>query len=100
LQTLAAANARPRDGFGRRNGASTSGLRTGAAAGPLVDAEWSLEPGNPIPGHQVPARYAKNIVRALANPNFEPRTKDHETLNLGSMTAELKVGQWYSSVQR
>jgi hypothetical protein len=60
-------------------GASTGGFPTGAAAEPLVDAEWSLEPGNPIPAYQVPSKYAKNIVRTLSNPNFEPRTSQSRT---------------------
>jgi hypothetical protein len=51
------------------------GLRaTGAAAEPLVEAPWSLAPGDPVPAYQLPSKFAKNVVRAavrtLSNPDF------------------------------
>jgi sulfane dehydrogenase subunit SoxC len=52
-----------------------AGLRaTGAAAEPLTEADWGLSPGNPVPAYQTPSKFAKNVVRSLSNPNFEPRT--------------------------
>jgi sulfane dehydrogenase subunit SoxC len=51
------------------------GLRaTGAAAEPLIEQDWGLAPGDPVPAYQTPSKYAKNFVRSLSNPNFEPRT--------------------------
>src|SRR5580704_14995583 len=47
---------------------------TGAAAEPLAEPDWSLAPGNPVPAYQGPSKFAKNVVRTLSNPNFEPRT--------------------------
>jgi sulfane dehydrogenase subunit SoxC len=52
---------------------------TGAAAEPLTEADWGLSPGDPIPGYQLPSKFAKNVVRTLANPNFEPRTSQSRT---------------------
>jgi sulfane dehydrogenase subunit SoxC len=60
-------------------GTSTSGSPTGAAAEPLTDAEWGLEPGDPVPAYQLPSKFAKNVARTLANPNFEPRTSQSRT---------------------
>jgi sulfane dehydrogenase subunit SoxC len=56
-----------------------SGLPTGAAAEPLTESPWSLEPGDPVPPYQQPSKFAKNVVRSLANPNFEPRTSQSRT---------------------
>jgi len=60
-------------------GASASGLPTSAGAEPLADADWSLVPGDPVPAYQLPSKFAKNVVRTLANPNFEPRTSQSRT---------------------
>jgi sulfane dehydrogenase subunit SoxC len=60
-------------------GASTSGSPIGAAAEPLTDAPWSLEPGDPIPPYQLPSKFAKNVVRTLANPNSEIRVSQSRT---------------------
>jgi sulfane dehydrogenase subunit SoxC len=49
-------------------------LATAAAAEPLAEPDWGLAPGDPVPAYQVPSKYAKNVVRILSNPNFEPRT--------------------------
>src|SRR5580700_9485565 len=56
-----------------------TGVATAAAAEPLMDAPWSLEPGNPVPAYQLPSKFAKDVVRTLANPNFEPRTSQSRT---------------------
>ena len=56
------------------------GLRTtSAAAEPLVEAPWGLSPGDPVPAYQVPSKFAKNVVRTLSNPDFEPRTSQSRT---------------------
>src|SRR5580704_5138550 len=52
---------------------------TGAAAEPLVDAPWSLAPGDPVPAYQLPSKFAKNVARTLSNPDFEPRTSQSRT---------------------
>src|SRR5580704_13677598 len=55
--------------------ATGAGLNAaGAAAEPLAEPDWGLAPGDPVPAYQVPSKFAKNVVRTLANPNFEPRT--------------------------
>ena len=41
-----------------------SGVPTGAAAEPLMDAPWSLEPGNPVPAYQVTP--TKALVQEVA----------------------------------
>jgi sulfane dehydrogenase subunit SoxC len=56
------------------------GLRaTSAAAEPLVEAPWSLAPGDPVPAYQLPSKFAKSVVRTLSNPDFEPRTSQSRT---------------------
>jgi sulfane dehydrogenase subunit SoxC len=51
------------------------GLRApGAAAEPLKEQDWGLSPGDLVPPYQTPSKHAKNVVRSLSNPNFEPRT--------------------------
>ena len=59
--------------------AGASGLPTAAAAEPLMDPPWSLGPGDPVPTYQLPSNFAKNVVRTLANPDFEPRTSQSRT---------------------
>src|ERR1700739_1379225 len=61
----------------RGGGFATSA--TGAGAEPLADAPWSLAPGDPVPAYQVPSKFANNVVRTLANPNYEPRTIQSRT---------------------
>jgi sulfane dehydrogenase subunit SoxC len=60
-------------------GTGTMGSRTGAAADPLAEAPWSLAPGDPVPAYQLPSKFAKNVVRTLSNPDFEPRTSQSRT---------------------
>jgi len=43
---------------------------TTAGAEPVTEAPWGLAPGNPVPRYQLPSKFAKNVVRTLANPNF------------------------------
>jgi cytochrome c553 len=52
---------------------------TGAAAEPLVEAPWSLAPGDPVPANQLPSKFAKNVLRTFSNPDFEPRTLQSRT---------------------
>jgi sulfane dehydrogenase subunit SoxC len=59
--------------------AGASGAPIGAAAEPLTEADWGLAPGDPVPPYQLPSKFAKNVVRTLANPNFEPRTSQSRT---------------------
>ena len=47
---------------------------TGAAAERLVEAPWGLQIGNNSPPYQTPSKFAKNVVRTLANPDFQPRS--------------------------
>ena len=56
-----------------------AGPATTAAAEPLIDSPWGLAPGDPVPAYQVPSKFAKNVVRTLSNPNFEPRTSQSRT---------------------
>jgi sulfane dehydrogenase subunit SoxC len=60
-------------------GASVGVSATGAAAEPLAEADWGLSPGDPVPAYQLPSKFAKNVVRSLSNPNFEPRTSQSRT---------------------
>ena len=47
---------------------------TGAAAEPLVEPPWGLKIGDNSPAYQTPSKFAKNVVRTLANPDFQPRS--------------------------
>jgi sulfane dehydrogenase subunit SoxC len=56
------------------------GLRsTAAAAEPLKESPWGLAPGDPVPAYQTPSKFAKDVVRSLSNPDFEPRTSQSRT---------------------
>jgi sulfane dehydrogenase subunit SoxC len=59
--------------------AVASGPPTSATADPLMEAPWSLETGNTVPPYQAPSKFAKNVVRSLSNPDFEPRTSQSRT---------------------
>ncbi len=67
----------------------TGASLTGAAAEPLTEPEWSLEPGAVTPLLQTPSRFEKNVVRNLSNPKGDPRTQHartpHQMLN-GTIT--------------
>jgi sulfane dehydrogenase subunit SoxC len=57
-----------------------AGLRTTAvAAEPLAEADWSLTPGDAVPAYQTPSKYAKDVVRSLSNPDFEPHSSQSRT---------------------
>jgi sulfane dehydrogenase subunit SoxC len=52
---------------------------TSAAAEQLVEAPWSLRVGNDTAPYQTPSKFASNVVRTLANPNFQPRSSISRT---------------------
>ena len=60
-----------------------------AAAEPLPEAPWSLEPGAAIVPYEVRSRFEKSVVRTLSNPNFQPGAQGartpHQLLN-GTIT--------------
>src|SRR5277367_6530320 len=68
---------------------STGASLTGAAAEPLKEPDWSLEPGEVTPALQKPSRFEASVVRNLSNPKGEPRTQHartpHQSLN-GTIT--------------
>jgi sulfane dehydrogenase subunit SoxC len=73
-------------------GAMGTGVGTSlasAAAEPLANDPWSLEPGIPIPAYGQPSRFEAKVVRTLTNPNNEPRIGQartpHQLLN-GTIT--------------
>ena len=47
-----------------------------AAAEPLQEAPWSLEPGAAIVPYEVRSRFEKSVVRTLSNPNFRPPNRE------------------------
>src|SRR5215475_11404404 len=53
-------------------GAGVAGALNGAAAEPLTDAPWSLEPGEATPPYGRPSRFEKAVVRTVDNPKNEP----------------------------
>lgn len=55
-------------------GAGLSIGATGAAAEPLTEPQWGLEIGEDTPPYQTPSPFARNVVRTLSNPKFEPRS--------------------------
>jgi sulfane dehydrogenase subunit SoxC len=55
-------------------GTAVGAASTRASAEPLGDAPWSLKTGDLLTAYQLPSKFAKNVVRTLANPNGEPRT--------------------------
>jgi sulfane dehydrogenase subunit SoxC len=69
--------------------AAGAGGAASAAAEPLKDAPWTTAPGATTPVLQTPSRFEKDVVRALSNPNGEPRTQHartpHQLLN-GTIT--------------
>jgi sulfane dehydrogenase subunit SoxC len=54
-------------------GTGTAGSLTGAAAEPLAEARWSLQPGAVTPPYQRASRFEDNVVRTVDNPKNEPR---------------------------
>lgn len=60
-------------------GTSLGPSATGAAAEPLVEPPWGLQVGDDTPAYQTPSKFAKNVVRTLSNPKFEPRSSISRT---------------------
>src|ERR1700752_4515951 len=60
-------------------GAGVGAPLPGPGAEPLSEPDWGLSPGDPVPAYQLPSKFAKNVVRKLANPNFAPRTSQSRT---------------------
>jgi sulfane dehydrogenase subunit SoxC len=52
---------------------------TGAAAEPLKDDPWSLEPGASVKSYQLPSRYEKNVALTLTNPDGLPFVQNART---------------------
>jgi sulfane dehydrogenase subunit SoxC len=55
-------------------GTALGAAPTGATAEQLLEQPWGLQIGEDTPAYQTPSKFAKNVVRTLANPNFEPRS--------------------------
>jgi len=53
-------------------GAGAAGSLTGAAAEPLTEAPWSLQPGDATPPYGHPSPFEKAVVRTVDNPKNEP----------------------------
>jgi sulfane dehydrogenase subunit SoxC len=53
-------------------GAGVTGSLTGAAAEPLTEAPWSIEPGDATPPYGHPSPFEKAVVRTVDNPKNEP----------------------------
>jgi sulfane dehydrogenase subunit SoxC len=53
-------------------GAGAAGSLTGAAAEPLTEAPWSVEPGDATPPYGRPSPFEKAVVRTVDNPKNEP----------------------------
>src|SRR5215469_10470247 len=68
-----------------RGGAAIAGAVMGytfvgpAAAEPLQEQPWSLEPGAISPPYEKPSRFEKDVVRTLSNPKGEARTQHART---------------------
>jgi len=60
-------------------GAALGPNATGAAAEQLVEPPWGLQVGDDTPPYQTPSKFAKNVVRTLSNPKFEPRSSISRT---------------------
>ena len=70
-------------------GAGAMGSLTGAAAEPLSEAPWSLEPGDVIPPYGHPSPFEKGVVRTVDNPKNEPsgsRARTPHQLLKGTIT--------------
>lgn len=64
--------------FAGAAGALAAGANS-AAAEPLHDPPWSLEPGDAMPPYQVASKFEKRVVRTLSNPENEPRNSHART---------------------
>jgi sulfane dehydrogenase subunit SoxC len=50
-----------------------------AAAEPLTEMPWSLEPGAIVQPYEAPSRFEKHVVRTLNNPEGKPSTQNART---------------------
>jgi sulfane dehydrogenase subunit SoxC len=68
-----------------RSGAALAGAVMGytvvgsAAADPLPEQPWSLEPGAISPSYEKPSRFEEKVARTLSNPKGEARTQHART---------------------
>src|ERR1700678_3536016 len=66
-------------------GAGVGTSPTSAAAEPLKDDPWSLEPGSSVKSYQLPSRFEKNVALTLTNPDGLPFVQNartpHHSLN-------------------
>ena len=68
-----------------RGGAALAGAVMGytvvgsAAADPLQEQSWSLEPGAISSPYEKPSRFEEKVARTLSNPKGEPRTQHART---------------------
>ena len=68
-----------------RSGAALAGAVMGytfvgsAAADPLQEQPWSLEPGAISPPYEKPSRFEEKVARTLSNPKGEARTQHART---------------------
>jgi sulfane dehydrogenase subunit SoxC len=70
-------------------GAGAAGSLTGAAAEPLTEAPWSLEPGEATPPYGHPSPFENAVVRTVDNPKNEPggsRARTPHQLLKGTIT--------------
>jgi sulfane dehydrogenase subunit SoxC len=70
-------------------GVAAIGNLTGAAAEPLSEARWSLEPGDVTPPYGHPSPFEKGVVRTVDNPKNEPsgsRARTPHQLLKGTIT--------------
>jgi sulfane dehydrogenase subunit SoxC len=70
-------------------GAGAAGALTGAAAEPLDEAPWSLEPGDVTPAYGHPSRFEKDVIRTVDNSKNEPggsRARTPHQLLKGTIT--------------
>jgi sulfane dehydrogenase subunit SoxC len=57
----------------------TGSALTAAAAEPLKDDPWSLEPGSSVKSYLTPSAFEKNVVLTLTNPSGRPFVQDGRT---------------------
>jgi sulfane dehydrogenase subunit SoxC len=57
----------------------TGSAPTGAAAEPLKDDPWSLEPGSSIKSYLTPSAFEKNVALTLTNPDGRPFVQNGRT---------------------
>src|SRR2546425_9608479 len=60
-------------------GTSMAASSTSAAAEPLKDDPWSLEPGSTVKAYQQPSRFEKDVALTLTNPDGRPIVQNART---------------------